>query len=113
MSAPGIEVVVLALERLENLPRAVARDMVHRVDPIAKAGNVSDRLANVECDDGLTLLVDHANGPKPDELAPRGGLVVFPEKLAAHPHRPLFVVRDDVRSRTVTRDPSFLEQNRP
>ena len=42
--AANVEVLEVARERLENLPRAIARDVVDRVDPIAELGDVPDRL---------------------------------------------------------------------
>jgi len=42
--AASIEMVVFALERTKDVPGAVSRDVIDRVDAVAELGHVPDRL---------------------------------------------------------------------
>src|SRR6266516_5113267 len=93
VGASDIEVLVLASERLQNLPRAVGRDMVDGVDPVAEAGDVPDRLLDEN------ILVPNEHDADDLQRSARAGLALFAGPVENRSNDPSPVSREETPGR--------------
>src|SRR6266516_3552509 len=92
VGASDIEVLVLASERLQNLPRAVGRDMVDGVDPVAEAGDVPDRLLDEN------ILVPNEHDADDLQRSARAGLALLAGPVENWANDPSPVSREETPS---------------